>query len=153
MKSSPARHLDSSSIAPEDLLAATSLLAESLGLVGAVTYGRRDSKIATIEALTHEIAHCIFTGPAFETLLLSMSLRATNRHEASALRIETAVLDCLGCKVALHTLWQRANWNTDTGNKRPSWVSMTMPLTVREDRCKRIILRRLQGFLDELRKR
>ena len=129
----------------EDLLAAILHLAESLGLVGAVTYGRRGTKIATIEACAHEISHWVFTGPAFDSRLVNMSWRAANRHEASALRVEVAVLDRLGCKVSRYTLWARANWY---GNKRPSWASMGLPLTPREDRCVRTMIRRLQGALD-----
>ena len=132
----------------EDLLAAILHLVESLGLVGAVTYGRRGTKIAAIEAGAHEISHWVFTGPAFDSRLVNMSSRAANRHEASALRVEVAVLDRLGCKVSMYTLWARANWNDDCGNKRPSWASMGLPLTPREDRCVRTMIRRLQGALD-----
>lgn len=149
-KARRARYRDSLSRVPsiEDLLAAILHLVESLGLVGAVTYGRRGTKIATIEACAHEISHWVFTGPTFESRLVNMSSRAANRHEASALRVEVAVLDRLGCKVSMHTLWARANWNDDYGNKRPSWASMGLPLTPREDRCVRTMIRRVQDALD-----
>jgi hypothetical protein len=100
-------HRDSLARGPilADLLSALLHLVESLGLVGAVTYGRQGTKIATIEACAHEIAHWAFMGPAFDSRLVNMSSRAANRHEASALRVEVAVLDHFGCKVSMLTLW------------------------------------------------
>ena len=133
----------------EDLLVAVLHLADSLDLVGFVIYGRQGTKIATIEACAHEISHWVFTGPAFDSRLVNMSWRAANRQEASALRVEVAVLDRLGCKVSRHTLWARVNW---CGNKRPSWASMGLPLTLREARCVRTMTRLLQGALGAVRK-
>jgi len=131
----------------EDILTALGHLAESLDLVGAVTYGRRGSKIATIEAFAHEIAHRVFSGPTFEPLLVKMSPCAANRHEASALRVEIAVLDRLGCRISLRTLWANANWHVDSKNKRPPWATMTLPFTVREERCVIAIIKNLRRSL------
>jgi hypothetical protein len=132
----------------EDLLVAVLRLTESLDLVGSVTYGRPDSKIATIEACAHEIAHRIFTGPEFEHRLDSMSPCEANRHEASALRVEVAVLDRLGCKVPLRALWSRTNWKCADGSRQPTWAAMTVPLTMREDRCAFVMIRWLRRALD-----
>lgn len=134
----------------EDLLAAVLRLTESLDLVGSVTYGRPDSKIATIEACAHEIAHRVFTGPEFEHRLDNMLPWAANRHEASALRVEVTVLDRLGCKVHLRTLWSRANWKYTDRSSRPAWASMTVPLTMREHRCTLVMIRWLQRALDTI---
>jgi hypothetical protein len=131
----------------EGLLDGLRHLAESLDLVGDVTYGRRFSRIAAIEACAHEVAHYIFTGSNFESRLLSMSEKAANRHEASALRVEVAVLDRLGCKVPLRSLWLRSNWNCVDGRKRPPWITLIAPLTVRENRCVLVMIRKIQKAL------
>lgn len=125
------------------LLVASVRLTENLDLVGFATYGRRGSEIATVEACLHEIAHHVFTGPKFEQLLLDMSPQAANRHEASALRVESAVLDHFSCEISLRTLWKRANWKLASGNKRPTWTMMISPLTTREKRCVCTMTRRL----------
>jgi len=50
-----------------------------------------------------------------------MSSRAANRHEASALRVEVAVLDHFGCKVSMHTLYVHA-WNVGEPGETPQYV-------------------------------
>jgi hypothetical protein len=129
-----------------DLRRGLECLADRMGLVGDVTYGRPGSQIAVIESCAHEIAHRLLTGPQFEILLQRLPSAASNRHEASALRVEVAALGLLGCKVSLRTLWERANWRGDSfdeivrGALRPLWITMTRELTAREDRCVRWLL-------------
>jgi hypothetical protein len=140
------------------LLRAVQHLAASLDLVGYVTYGRSGSGVGAIEALAHEIAHRIFTGPDFEEHLynLSSSHKATtrrmaNRHEAAALRVEVTALGRLGCEIGLRTLWGRSKFARVDGRNRPLWASMILPLTAREDRSVCTMIRWIRGALAELR--
>lgn len=138
-----------STLRPDDLLSVLTRLAEHWKLSGLPLYGRPGSRIGFIEALAHEVAHRLFTGPDFERQLMRLSPRASNRHEASALRVEVAALGQLGCKVSLRVLYARANWRDDVRDSRPSWDKMLHDFTSREKRCIarmiQIVLRLHQG--------
>lgn len=96
-----------------DLARALLALGDHLRLVGYATYGRRGSAISVAEAVAHELAHYLLAGPDFEHELREMSARASDRHEASAIRVEIAALRRLGLEIPLRTLWGRSNWRAD----------------------------------------
>jgi hypothetical protein len=90
-------------------------------------------ELGVIEGCAHELAHALDLGQSFESLIQDMPDKKSNKHEASALRIEIAALAALGVRLSLQRLHASANWY----GPAPSGIQLRAPLNRHEQDCVR----------------